>query len=70
MRLSLRCCLASLGCAFLGLICSCEKHHAGELLEHGEHDRALNGKAPEIATSPGPSITATPAEFFPKSNPR
>jgi hypothetical protein len=54
----------------LALICSCEKHHAGELPEHGEHDRAVEGKVPEAAPSSSPSATATPAEFFPTSTPR
>jgi hypothetical protein len=70
MSFSFRRGIAAFGCAFLALICSCEKHHVGELPEQSEHDRALEGKAPETAPPPGPSTTATPAEFFPKSTPR
>ena len=66
MSFSFRCAIAALGCALLALICSCEKHHAGELPEHGEHDRGLEGKAPETSPPPAPSATATPAEFFPE----
>ena len=70
MSLSFRCAIAALGCGFLAVICSCEKHHAGELPEHGEHDRTLEGGTPEAASSPSPSATASPAEFFPTSTPR
>jgi hypothetical protein len=69
MNLSFRCGIAALGCGFLAVICSCEKHHAGELPEQGEHDRAPEDKTPEVAPSPSPSATATPAEFFPTSTP-
>jgi len=67
MSFFIRCGIAGLGCAFLAVICSCEKHHAGELPEHGEHDRAAaESKSSEAAHSPGSSVTPTPAEFFPK----
>ena len=67
MSFSIRCGIAALGCAFIAVICSCEKHHAGELPEHGEHDRAaVESKAPETVHPPGSSTTPTPAEFFPK----
>ena len=67
MSFSIRCGIAALGCGLLALVCSCEKRHAGELPEHGEHDHAAaESKAPEAAQSPGSSAMPTPAEFFPK----
>ena len=67
MSFSIRCGIAAIGCAFLAVICSCEKHHAGELPEHGEHDRAaVENKTAGAAQSPGSSATPTAAEFFPK----
>jgi hypothetical protein len=72
-----------IGVGFCG---SCEKHHVGELPEHG----ASGAKAHDSAASPVPAeaaqdqkshgdsgastspvaVTPTPAEFFPESSPR
>ena len=58
-------------------ICSCEKHHTGEMPEvQKEHvDLASeSGEASPVdkerSTSPPPSVRPTPAEFFPESSPR
>jgi hypothetical protein len=59
------------------LCCSCEKHHLGEMADaQKEHvdvaseSSETSTPSEEGSTSPSPSATPTPAEFFPESTPR
>lgn len=60
------------GAAALILICSCEKHHVGEMPEaQKEHAESSGQEAPGDAGMKSPEHTSsmatpTPAEFFPK----
>jgi hypothetical protein len=68
MRFSLRKCIAFSVCASLIIICSCEKHHVGELPEVQKERVDLKSGSeatPDAAVSPAPVATPTPAEFFP-----
>jgi hypothetical protein len=77
MRLSPRKCVAVSACALLVLICSCDKHHLGEMPEvqrervdvAGKSDKS-SGAAGERSTSSSPKPTLTPAEFFRATKPR
>jgi hypothetical protein len=69
---------AAVSSAALIFCCSCEKHHLGEDPEvQKEHVDAASGgseessgEASEAPTSPAPSASPTPVEFFPESTPR
>jgi len=68
MRFSLRKCIAFSACASLIIICSCEKHHLGELPEVQTERIDVKSTAeatPATAVPPKPAATPTPAEFFP-----
>jgi len=73
MRFSFGSCASLLLGAALMIICSCEKHHVGEIPEvQKEHVELAGGseegasESREGSTSPAPpSPTPTPAEFFP-----
>ena len=72
MRSWLRKSAAVLGGMALVLICSCEKHHVGEIpevqKEHVDPDVATDqhpGRESERSTSPTLPAKPTPAEFFP-----
>jgi hypothetical protein len=68
MRFSLRKCIAFSACASLIVICSCEKHHVGELPEVQKErvdDKSASEATPPAALSPTPVAKPTPAEFFP-----
>jgi hypothetical protein len=56
----------------IGFCCSCEKHSVGELPAADNAAPAAEAKAQNVDGSPVPSATvsATPVEFFPRSNPR
>ena len=54
------------------LICSCEKHHVGEMpdvqkehAEGGAESKAAAGEESTVEKPPVPKATPTPAEFFP-----
>jgi hypothetical protein len=75
MRFSFGSCASLFGAAALMLICSCEKHHVGEIPEvQKEHVELTEGseegaaETSEKATSPPPlsqpTPIPTPAEFF------
>jgi len=60
----------------LFLVCSCEKHHVGEMpeVQREQVDLASGPKevppaAEERSASPVPPAKSTPAEFFPESTP-
>jgi hypothetical protein len=68
MRFSLLKCITFSACASLIIICSCEKHHVGELPE--VQKERVDGKSgseatPSAVVPPTPAATLTPAEFFP-----
>jgi hypothetical protein len=67
MRFFLRKCIAFSACASLIIICSCEKHHVGELPEVQKErvDLKSASEAAPPAVSPTPVAKPTPAEFFP-----
>jgi hypothetical protein len=72
MRLTLGKCIASSSCAFLFVICSCEKHRVGEYPEvQKEHSYGVKAtdESSSATTSPTPLAKPTPAEFFPQSSP-
>jgi len=77
MRFSPRTCATFAACAGLIFICSCEKHHLGEMPEvQREHvdlagkSETSSGAAGERSTSSSPKPTLTPAEFFRATKPR
>jgi hypothetical protein len=68
MRFSLRKCIAFSACASLIIICSCEKHHVGELPEVQKERvdaKSTTEATPSVSASLKPVATPTPAEFFP-----
>src|SRR5712691_10961310 len=72
MRFSPRTCVTFAACACLIFVCSCEKHHVGEMpevqrehVELGTVEAKTSGNPRERSTSSSPSPTLTPAEFFP-----
>jgi len=76
MRLDPQKFAAFAACISLIFICSCEKHRVGELPDvQKEHvdlaAQAAKSSSPSSkrSTSPSPSSTLTPAEFFPESTP-
>ena len=67
---------AAVSSAALIFFCSCEKHRLGEDPEvQKEHVDAASGaeenssEAKEAPTSPEPTSSPTPVEFFPESTP-
>jgi hypothetical protein len=77
MRLLLRRTALSLAAGSLIVLCSCERHHVGELApaqdghQNDEAHAHAAGTAPTIPShvSPSPSVAATPANFFPTATP-
>jgi len=70
-------CIAILAGISLVLICSCEKHHLGEMpevqREHVELVKAVDDTVPlreESKATPTMKTSPTPAEFFPPAKPR
>jgi hypothetical protein len=66
-------CIAFLACAFVIVICSCEKHRLGEFPEVQKEVVDPAKAANEPASAPGQSkspsrdsASPTPAEFFPE----
>jgi hypothetical protein len=70
-------CIAILAGTSLILICSCEKHHVGEMpevqREHVELAKAVDDTVPlreESKATPMMKTSPTPVEFFPPAKPR
>jgi len=64
MRFLLRKAGLALAAGLLVFCCSCERHHVGELPDHGKKDHG-DAHATKEHASPSPAPRGTPANFFP-----
>ena len=69
MRFLLRKAGLTLAAGLLVFCCSCERHHVGELPDHGEKDHGKKDHGDAHATKEHPAASpasrGTPANFFP-----
>jgi hypothetical protein len=64
MRFLLRRASLALASGLLIFCSSCERHHVGELPDHGKKDHGA-AHATKDHASPSPAARGTPANFFP-----